>query len=103
MAEAIEITTFQLVKDHSFADFVAANVEVDAWLVRQRGFKSRRLGQGPDGEVIDVLMWSTAEAGRRAVRKLMTELSDAPVHSLIDQSTVDWRLVTVGHSLGVQD
>ena len=37
MSEALEITPFKLVKGRSGDDFIAANVDVDAWLKRQPG------------------------------------------------------------------
>ena len=40
MPDAIEITTFEL-NGCSVKEFVAANAEVDAWLKRQPGFRSR--------------------------------------------------------------
>lgn len=101
MIEAIEITTFQLVGDKTLSDFIAANADVDAWLLQQKGFKSRRIAQGTGCVVVDMLIWATADAARRAARKLMSELRDSPVHALIDQDTVSWQLASVGHALGV--
>lgn len=37
MTEAMEITTFKLVKGSSGDDFIAANADIDAWLKRQPG------------------------------------------------------------------
>lgn len=99
MKQAIEITTFKLVRGKTFDDFVAANVDVDAWLLKQDGFKSRRIAESPGGEVVDMLIWSSAHTARRAMQALMTELADSPVHSVIDQRTVTWTVSTVGHTL----
>ena len=95
--EAIEIVTFRLVEGASFAGFVEANREVDAWLPLQPGFRSRRIGQERSGCVVDVLLWDTEAAARTALRKLMDELADSPVHALIDQATVSWTLAEIGH------
>jgi hypothetical protein len=46
--EALEITTFRLVAGMSCEDFVAANADVDAWLRRQPGFRSRRIAERDD-------------------------------------------------------
>ena len=101
MIEAIEITTFQLVGNKTLSDFIAANADVDAWLLQQKGFKSRRIAQGADGVVVDMLIWTTADAARRAATQLMRELGNSPVHAVIDQGTVNWQVATVGHTLGV--
>ena len=101
MIEAIEITTFQLVRNKTLSDFIAVNADVDAWLLQQKGFKSRRIAQGSDGVVVDMLIWTTADAAQRAATKLMRELRNSPVHAVIDQSTVSWQVSTVGHTLGV--
>lgn len=99
--EALETTTFQLVEGRTLSDFIAANADVDAWLLRQEGFKSRRIAQGAGGVVVDMLIWTTADAARRATRRLMSELRDSPVHAVIDQGTVRWQVSTVAHTLGV--
>lgn len=101
MIEAIEITTFQLVRNKTLSDFVAANADVDAWLLQQKGFRSRRIAQGTDGVVVDMLIWTTVDAAHHAARKLMSELRNSPVHAVIDQGTVNWQVSTVGHTLGV--
>ena len=46
--DAVEVTTFRL-NGCSCAEFVAANAEVDAWLLRQPGFRSRRIAERDDG------------------------------------------------------
>jgi hypothetical protein len=97
--EAIEVTTFRLSRGLTIADFVAANADVDAWLVRQPGFLSRRIAQGADGVVVDMLIWSNAEAGEDAARRLQAELRTSPVHQAIDQRTVTWSVSPVFHRL----
>lgn len=100
MSEAMEITTFQLVKDTTIKDFIAANADVDAWLQRQPGFILRRICEGRDGWVIDMLLWKSAHDGQRAVAGIMSELSGSPVHAAIDPTTVDWTIQTCRHRLG---
>lgn len=99
MPDALEVTRFRLVRTATIADFVAANKDVDAWLQRQPGFKSRWIVKNDDQGVVDLLLWASAEAARDAMSRLMTELSDSPVHALIDQRTVSWTVSEVRHQL----
>lgn len=96
----MEIVSFRLAHGVSFADFLAANHEIDAWLSRQAGFRSRRIGEQPGPGVVDLLFWESEEAARSAMQRLMDELGDAPVHALIDQDTVTWTLAPVRHVHG---
>lgn len=96
-ADAIEIVTFSLVRGASFADFVEANRDVDAWLERQPGFRWRRIAEAHGACVVDVLLWNTEAAARTAMHKLMEELADSPVHALIDHTTVTWTVAEIGH------
>lgn len=98
-AGAVEITRFRLAPGVSLRAFIAANRDVDAWLRRQPGFIARRICTQEDGWIVDVLRWSSVAAGRRAMRGLMSELGDSPVHAAIDQSTVAWSIARVVHSL----
>jgi len=95
MTEAVEITTFRLADGLTMADFIAANEDVDAWLRAQPGFISRRMCERDDGYVVDMLLWQSAAAGRRAAAGIMTELAASPVHAAIDQATVDWTISMV--------
>lgn len=97
--EAIEITRFNLAPGLTIADFVRANADVDAWLLRQPGFVSRRIAQDGDGEVIDMLIWASAAQGEAAARRLMSELANSPVHAAIDQGTVSWTVAPVFHGV----
>lgn len=99
MSSALEITTFRLVKGATLADFIAANRDVDAWLLHQPGFKSRWIAERDDHEIVDALLWASSAAARDAMGRLMVELGDSPVHSLIRQSTVSWTVCEVGHVL----
>src|SRR5919107_4498483 len=96
MPEAIEITTFKL-KRGSCAQFVAANADIDEWLRRQPGFLSRRIAEREDGTIVDVLTWASTEDGERAARGVMAEMGHSPVHTMIDQRTVDWTVAPVRH------
>ncbi|MCC6070329.1 hypothetical protein ACFSQU_10900 [Massilia sp. GCM10020059] len=95
--EAVEIVTFRLAQGVSFAGFVAANREIDAWLLQQPGFKSRRIGEQPGPCVVDVLLWESEAAARAAMHRMMDELGDSPVHALIDQETVSWTVASIRH------
>lgn len=97
--EALEVTTFRLSQGLKIDDFAAANAEVDAWLLRQPGFLSRRIAQGADGVVVDMLIWSSARAGEDAAARLLAELPTSPVHEAIDQLSVTWRVSPVFHRL----
>ena len=99
MTEAIEITTFKLMRGHTCADFIEANADVDAWLRQQPGFKSRRIAQRSDGVVVDTLLWHSSTQAESAMHRLMDELRDSPVHALINQRTVDWTVADVFHAL----
>lgn len=96
-SEAIEIVTFRLVRGVSFADFVEANREEDAWLTLQPGFRSRRIAKEHGACIADVLLWDDEAAARAAMHRLMDELADSPVHALIDQATVTWTVAPIGH------
>lgn len=100
MIEAIEIVSFQLVQGTSFSAFVDANREIDAWLLLQPGFRSRRIAQQAGSHVVDLLVWDSEEVASTAMHKLMDELRDSPVHALIDQETVTWSLAAVRHKHG---
>ena len=97
IAEALEITTFRLVAGVSCEDLVAANADVDAWLRRQPGFRSRRIAERDDHSIVDMLIWDTAAHGERAAARLLRDLKDSPVHGVIEQSNVVWTIATVRH------
>ncbi len=96
MSEAVEITSFRLVRG-TCAEFIAANADIDVWLVRQPGFHSRRICERADGVIIDMLIWASVADGEAAASGIMTELADSPVHDLIDQATVSWTVSPVRH------
>jgi hypothetical protein len=100
MPRAIEITTFRLSSGLTIDDFIAANADIDPWLEIQPGFLSRHICEREDGEIVDMLVWESAEAGHRAATGVTTEMAASPVHAAIDQSTVNWSIATVHHALG---
>lgn len=95
---AIEITSFKL-RGCSAAQFIAANVELDSWLQRQPGFRSRTIAERADGTILDVLAWDSVEQGEASAARLMDEQRDSPVHALIDQRTVSWTVSPVLHAV----
>ena len=92
--DAVEVTTFRL-DGCTLDEFVEANAKVDDWLRRQPGFRSRRIAERSDGEIVDVLVWDSVEAGEEAASRLMRELAHAAVHSMIDQTSVSWSVLPV--------
>ena len=94
--QAIELTTFKL-KGFTTKHFIEANIEIDAFLKCQKGFRSRTIFELKKDFVHDMLVWDSVEEGTNAMHKLMTELSDSPVHDMIDQSTVSWNIAPVEH------
>lgn len=95
MPEAVEVTTFKLRRGVTVADFVAGNASINRWLKKQPGFRSRRICELPDGSVVDMLIWRTAELGSDAAARIVSETSDSPVHAMINQRTVIWRVAEV--------
>ena len=98
MTEAVEVTTFRLAAGLKMKDFIAANHDIDAWLLKQPGFVSRRICQRDDGYVLDMLIWTSAAAGRKAAAGVVTEMAQSPVHAAINQSTVTWSVSSVHHA-----
>ena len=94
--QAIELTTFKL-RGFTTKQFIEANAAIDAFLKRQKGFRSRTIFELKKDVVYDMLVWDSKEDGTNAMHKLMTELSDSPVHDMIDQSTVSWNIAPVEH------
>ncbi|MEV4757689.1 hypothetical protein AB0J86_21605 [Micromonospora sp. NPDC049559] len=95
MAEALEVTTFRLADGRTGADFVAANEDINAYLKRQHGFRWRRITEHEDGTIVDVVAWESVSDAEASARGIMTEMGDSPVHGTIDQSTVDFRILSV--------
>ncbi|RRN63880.1 hypothetical protein [Caulobacter sp. 602-1] len=97
--DAIEVTTFKLTSGLTIDDFVAANADVDAWLLKQPGFISRRIVQRGDGVVIDLLIWARVRDGETAAARLMDGLAASPVHAAIDRSKASFTVSAVQHRL----
>lgn len=95
MSEALEITTFRLVRGLTGADFVKANEDINAYLRRQAGFRWRRITQEGDGTITDIVAWARAADGERSAEGIMTEMADSPVHATIDHATVQFRIAPV--------
>lgn len=94
--QAIELTTFKL-KGFTIEQFIEANKAIDIFLKHQKGFCSRTIFELKKGIVYDMLLWNSAEEGTAAMHLLMNELSDFPVHDMIDQSTVSWNIAPIEH------
>lgn len=94
--QAIELTTFKL-KGFTTQEFIEANAAIDAFLKRQKGFRSRTIFELKKGIVYDMLLWDSVEEGTDAMHLLMSELSDSLVHDMIDQSTVSWNIAPIEH------
>lgn len=94
--QAIELTTFKL-NGFTIAQFIEANKEIDAFLKRQKGFRSRTISELKNGVIYDLLIWNSIEEGTAAMHQLMDELRDSVVHDMIDQSTVSWNIAAVEH------
>lgn len=95
----LEMTTFKLTKGKTYKDFITANADVDLWLKTQPGFLTRQIAQQPDGTIIDTLIWESQEFGTNAMYSLMRELSNSPVHELIDHQTVCWNIYPIYHQI----
>ena len=94
MQEVLEITTFKLAGATAEA-FLAANEDINGYLKRQPGFRWRRIAFHDDGLVADIVAFDSAEQASRSADGIMTEMRSSPVHAMIDQTTVDWRIMPV--------
>jgi hypothetical protein len=93
--EALEITTFRLAAGLTARDFVRANDDIDAYLRRQPGFRWRRIAADDDGTIIDVVAWESRADAEHSAAGIVTEMASSPVHTTIDHSAVDFRIVSV--------
>ena len=98
MTEALEITTFKLT-GCTCEEFISANRELDTWLKRQPGFRSRRMAEQDDGSIVDMLIWDTVANGTASMHRLMDEMRDSPVHGMIEQRSVSWNIMPVQHQI----
>jgi hypothetical protein len=97
--QALEVTTFKLGPGLTVEAFILANTDVDAWLLKQPGFVSRRIAERDDGSIIDMLVWASVQAGEDGAARLMVELAGSPVHAAIDQGSVEWTVSPIRHGL----
>jgi hypothetical protein len=98
--EALEITTFKLARGLTVEEFIAANADIDEWLGRQPGFRSRRIAQAADGSIVDMLIWDSVVNGTDAAERIMNEMGHSPVHAAIDQHSVVWSIAHVSRRTG---
>jgi hypothetical protein len=97
--QALEVTTFKLSPGLTVEAFILANTDVDAWLLKQPGFVSRRIAERDDGSIIDMLVWASVQAGEDGAARLMVELAESPVHTAIDQGSVKWTVSPIRHGV----
>lgn len=97
MTETLEVTTLRPAAGLGTSDFVAANADIDEYLLRQPGFQWRRILETGDGTIIDIVAYDSMEHARSGASGIGGEMADSPVHATIDRSSVDWNLTTVMH------
>jgi hypothetical protein len=95
MGEALEITTLRPAPGLTTADFVAANEDVNAYLLRRPGFRWRRILRTGDGRIVDVVAYDSVADARAGAAGITGELSGSPVHATIDHASVDWQITEV--------
>ncbi len=95
MSETLEITMLRPAPGRSVDDFIRANEDIDAYLVRRPGFLWRRIAVAGDGTVVDVVAYDSPAHARAGAAGITGEMAGSPVHATIDQDSVDWRLATV--------
>lgn len=96
---AIEFTSFKLIQGKSINDFIEVNHDIDRWLKKQKGFRSRHISQNEDGLVLDILFWDTEKDGKNSCSKLLNIFADSPIHKMINQRTVSWFVAPVQQSI----
>jgi hypothetical protein len=79
--EAVEITTFPLADALNMRDFIEPNRDVDAWLPKQPCFVSAASASMRVGHIVDMLVWTSQEAGQMVVTGVVTEMAHSPVHA----------------------
>lgn len=95
MPDVLEITMLSLVDGLTSEDFVAANEDVNAYLLRQPGFRWRRIVERDDGGIVDIVAYDSRGRALAGASGITGELGDSPVHATIDHAQVDWQLTTV--------
>ena len=99
MTKALEVTVLRPAPGRTTADFVAANADIDAYLKRQPGFKWRRITETEDGTIVDIVAYESRELALAGAGGIGGEMADSPVHGSIAQSTVEWRVADVVHTV----
>lgn len=87
---AVELTSFFLVKNKTFDDFMEATQDIHVWLGKRKGFRGRHAFQDDAGRIYDMVFWDTKTQGVKTMEKLMQVFADSPVHRLINHRTVNW-------------
>lgn len=87
---AVEFTSFFLIKNKTLDDFIAATKDIHVWLSKRAGFRARHTFQDDAGRIYDLVYWDKESQGVSTMQKLMQVFADSPVHSLINQRTVNW-------------
>lgn len=95
MSEILEITTLRPAPGLTPGDFVAANADINDYLVRQPGFQWRRIVVQDDGTIVDIVAYDNLAHARAGAAGITGEMASSPVHDTIDHRTVDWQLTTV--------
>lgn len=95
MPEVLEITTLSLVDGLTSENFVTANEDINAYLLRQPGFRWRRIVESDDGRIVDIVAYDSRERALAAASGITGEMGDSPVHATIDHAHVDWQVATV--------
>lgn len=84
----LETVKFRLKSGITKADFIAANEELQAWVVDQPGFKQRMLTCSED-EWLDCVVWQDKQSAERAMQAFMTEMCSTPFIKAIDETSVE--------------
>jgi hypothetical protein len=69
MIQTVELTTFRL-KKRSCEEFINANSGIDAGLIQQEEFISRRIAERDDGAILDIYFRSWFTSGVDDCRNL---------------------------------
>jgi hypothetical protein len=87
----METVTFKLKEGVSREAFTAAAENMNAFVIAQPGFVSRRLSCTADGEWIEQVQWSDMASAKKAAAAIGTVEGNRPFLSAIDGPTVQMR------------
>jgi hypothetical protein len=96
---AVELIILNLKIGFGLQDFIDVNHDIDPWLRKQQGFRSRIIFEESNGRIYDLLTWDTESHGRKAMGLLMKNFADSPIHNMIDQRSVNWFVSPIAHAL----